>query len=466
MESVTRSGRKPKSRLRARQAIQYPKDIRLGAFGFRHYGARKFHQLHEQRTWLTKALRIFTTIRALPSFTWARRSSCASARRRPSTIPTSSSTWAATTRSSAPIARPCTSYDPSLKADEARPAECVWEARRREPIRRAEVSGLSIAVVGAGIGGLTAALALARQGHEITLVERRTGFSEVGAGLQLSPNASRILIELGSGNALRRVATEPERRRRSRHRSGREIGAGRAGGFHAPALRSALLGRPSRRSPDASSSTPCVREPAIRLVMGRTVESVEDGAEASRPLTWLSASGARETVELEPIVGADGIWSQVRAGPRRWQLRRHFAATSPGGRPSTGTASQRSWPATRPACGSVRRAMWCITRSPAGSSSTSSPSRQRPTTGRRLGRAGRSRRPCSPITLRRSGPARPPGDSRRNGCAGRCSTIPSSASPRAASPCSAMPPIRSCPFLAQGAALAIEDAATLACLLT
>jgi salicylate hydroxylase len=53
------------------------------------------------------------------------------------------------------------------------------------------LAGSSLAVVGAGIGGLTAALALARQGHAITLIERRTGFSEIGAGLQLSPKADQ-----------------------------------------------------------------------------------------------------------------------------------------------------------------------------------------------------------------------------------------------------------------------------------
>ena len=56
---------------------------------------------------------------------------------------------------------------------------------------------LSIAIAGAGIGGLTAALSLARRGHSVTLVERRSGFAEIGAGVQLSPNAGRVLAELG-----------------------------------------------------------------------------------------------------------------------------------------------------------------------------------------------------------------------------------------------------------------------------
>ncbi|WP_204265485.1 FAD-dependent monooxygenase, partial [Enterobacter hormaechei] len=67
----------------------------------------------------------------------------------------------------------------------------------------------SITVAGAGIGGLTAALCLSDAGHAVTLVERRTGFSEVGAGLQLSPNASRVLASLGLAAALRRAGSEP-----------------------------------------------------------------------------------------------------------------------------------------------------------------------------------------------------------------------------------------------------------------
>jgi len=52
-------------------------------------------------------------------------------------------------------------------------------------------------IAGAGIGGLTAALCLARSGWRVTLIERAPVLEEVGAGLQLSPNASRVLQALG-----------------------------------------------------------------------------------------------------------------------------------------------------------------------------------------------------------------------------------------------------------------------------
>jgi salicylate hydroxylase len=52
-------------------------------------------------------------------------------------------------------------------------------------------------IAGAGIGGLTAALAIARQGFRVTIFEQAQRLEEVGSGIQLSPNASRILIALG-----------------------------------------------------------------------------------------------------------------------------------------------------------------------------------------------------------------------------------------------------------------------------
>ena len=62
-------------------------------------------------------------------------------------------------------------------------------------------------IAGAGIGGLTAALALARQGVRVTLLERAALLEDIGAGLQIPPNASRILAQLGVLEVLRGAVT-------------------------------------------------------------------------------------------------------------------------------------------------------------------------------------------------------------------------------------------------------------------
>ena len=59
-----------------------------------------------------------------------------------------------------------------------------------------------IIIAGAGIGGLTAALALARKGFRVEIFEREPNLDEIGAGIQLSPNASRVLISLGLADRL------------------------------------------------------------------------------------------------------------------------------------------------------------------------------------------------------------------------------------------------------------------------
>lgn len=66
-------------------------------------------------------------------------------------------------------------------------------------------------IVGGGIGGLTAALCLAEQGIRASVFEQAAVFSELGAGIQLSPNCSRVLHQLGLEDSLRQTAFLPEK---------------------------------------------------------------------------------------------------------------------------------------------------------------------------------------------------------------------------------------------------------------
>jgi salicylate hydroxylase len=66
-----------------------------------------------------------------------------------------------------------------------------------------------VVIVGGGIAGLSCAIAVARKGYNVLVAERREDNDEAGAGLQLSPNASHILISWGLGPALARDAVAP-----------------------------------------------------------------------------------------------------------------------------------------------------------------------------------------------------------------------------------------------------------------
>src|SRR4051812_6976716 len=68
-----------------------------------------------------------------------------------------------------------------------------------------------IVIVGGGIGGLAAALALRHSGHEVVVLERRPALEEAGAGISLWPNAVRVLRDLGLGPALNAVAVSDGR---------------------------------------------------------------------------------------------------------------------------------------------------------------------------------------------------------------------------------------------------------------
>jgi salicylate hydroxylase len=170
-------------------------------------------------------------------------------------------------------------------------------------------SSRTIFVAGAGIGGLTAALALAARGFRIVVLEKAERLEEAGAGLQLSPNASRVLVGLGLAERLRSRAVVPEAISISSARAGGEIArvplgesiAPDAGApywvIHRADLQAALQGAVDD-NPDIELRLGCQFEDTVAHAKGLTVVQRRDGI--------------RQQEVALALIGADGIWSAVR----------------------------------------------------------------------------------------------------------------------------------------------------------
>jgi salicylate hydroxylase len=167
----------------------------------------------------------------------------------------------------------------------------------------------TIFVAGAGIGGLTVSLALARQGFRVVILEKAERLEEIGAGLQLSPNASRILVELGLEPRLAARAVVPDAISLMSARSGGEItrlplgeaATSRAGAPYWVVHRAHL---------QAALQAEVNDNPDIELRLGW---QFEDAVAHAKGLTVVQRSGMTRQEGLAlALVGADGIWSTVR----------------------------------------------------------------------------------------------------------------------------------------------------------
>jgi 2-polyprenyl-6-methoxyphenol hydroxylase-like FAD-dependent oxidoreductase len=166
-----------------------------------------------------------------------------------------------------------------------------------------------VIVAGAGIAGLTSALMMARAGLRVTMLEQAEKLLETGAGLQLSPNATRILIALGLRDMLLPHVVVPHGIRVMSGASGREIvriPLGKAEEIygapfwtlHRADLQSALV-KAARESMD------------ITLKLGT---KVEDFAAHANGISVLGRQERQVSDERAiALIGADGIWSSVAA---------------------------------------------------------------------------------------------------------------------------------------------------------
>ena len=166
---------------------------------------------------------------------------------------------------------------------------------------------LNVLIVGAGIGGLTHALCMSRAGHRGTILEANPSVEFLGAGIQISPNATKVLQSIGLGPELARVATVPEYASFRHWRTGACIHQSRLGSainerFGAPyyhLLRSDLM----RLLVDVVA-----QDARIDLIYG--VKAL--GFEVKGDAVSVRSPDARFTGQV--LVGADGIHSSIRQG--------------------------------------------------------------------------------------------------------------------------------------------------------
>jgi len=169
------------------------------------------------------------------------------------------------------------------------------------------MGALPVLVAGGGIGGLSTALALARRGIRVRVLEQAAAFGEIGAGIQLAPNASRVLDALGVLEDISADAWFPDYAVMIDARDGREITR--------IALGAAFVARYGyrymvvhRQDLLAALLSACRREAAIALLTGKRVGVLRDFPDR------VEVSCADGSVEAgAALIGADGVWSGVRA---------------------------------------------------------------------------------------------------------------------------------------------------------
>jgi 3-hydroxybenzoate 6-monooxygenase len=161
-------------------------------------------------------------------------------------------------------------------------------------------------VIGGGIGGIAAALSLAQAGRAVHVIERAPAFGEIGAGIQIAPNASRVLDRLGILQEIRKNAVFPARIVWMDMVSGERLTHLDLGDRFIQRYGFPYMVLHRRDLLDALLNA-CRRHQNITLENGRNVEAIEDGADS---MAVRCSDGS--VYHADALVAADGLASRAR----------------------------------------------------------------------------------------------------------------------------------------------------------
>jgi salicylate hydroxylase len=161
----------------------------------------------------------------------------------------------------------------------------------------------SVAVVGAGLGGLTAAIALRQRGFDVTVYEQAPQLGEIGAGIQLSPNAMRVLMGLGLDKAFEAIAFEPNRHIVRQWKTGNIVSATQMKGVFRAQYNAGYFGA-------HRADLHAVLQQALPAECVRLNARCTGVTQTSGKATMHFSDGT--TADADVVIGADGIRSEVR----------------------------------------------------------------------------------------------------------------------------------------------------------